>query len=117
MSKEIIIDGEESDWFEKAVFTLKSNKKIPQGESLFKHAEEIVEMKLKKMPQSNIINSSKVNLNIKDANKLYMDQLKFAKKLKEAGLNRKKTEAIINIFLYFTLALAFICIMCLVLTI
>ncbi len=76
-----------------------------------------MEMKLKKMPQSNNINSSKVNLSIRDANKLYMDQLKFANKLKNYRTNRKKTETIINIFLYSTLAFAFICIMCFLLTI
>ncbi len=117
MSKEIIIDGENSDWFEKAVFTLKDNQKVPYGQGLFEHAEQIVEMKLKKMPQSNNINSSKVNLNIRDANKRYMEQLKLGNKLKNCRSNRKRTEAIINIFLYSTLVFAFICIMCFIMTI
>lgn len=116
MSKQIIIDGENSDWFEKAVFTLKATKKIPNNQSLFKHAEEIIEMELKKMPQSNIINGNKVNLNIKDANKLYMDQVRRGI-LKKSKLDINRTRCIINIFLYSTLAFASICIACFILTI
>ena len=112
MSREIIIDGDNSDWFEKAIFTLKDNKKLPRNQNLFEYAEEIVETQIKKMPYSNNVQSSKVNLSIKDANKLYMEQQRFAG-FKKAKSNKKRTRCVIDIFLYSTLILAFICIMCL----
>ena len=113
MSREIIIDGDDSDWFEKAIFILKDNKKVPNNKSLFEHAEEIIENKLKKMPQGNIIDSSKVKLNMKQENKLCIDKNRF-KGVKKGGLNRITTKVIIDIFLYSALALAFICITCMI---
>ena len=111
MPKEIIIDGDNSDWFEKAIFILKDNKKLPRNQNLFEYAEEIIETQIKKMPYSNNVQSSKVNLNIKDVNRLYIEQQRFAE-LKKVKSHAKRTRCIIDIFLYTTIVLTFICIMC-----
>ena len=54
MKKEIIIDGNGSDWFEKATFVLKDSQtnKIPQD--LKSYAEEIIENYMKKSPHNNV---------------------------------------------------------------
>lgn len=50
MKKQIIIDGESSDWYEKAVFILKDKKETHIPDNLFLYAEHIVENHLKKNP-------------------------------------------------------------------
>ena len=51
MKKEIVIDGEKSDWYEKAIFVLKEdikNNKVPR--KLSSYAEELIEDYIKKTP-------------------------------------------------------------------
>ncbi|WP_069999847.1 hypothetical protein [Cellulosilyticum sp. I15G10I2] len=50
MKKQITIDGENSDWYEKAIFILKESKKPYMPDNLFLYAEHIVENHLKKNP-------------------------------------------------------------------
>jgi len=50
MKKQITIDGENSDWYEKAVFILKDIEAPPIPNNLFLYAENIVENHLKKNP-------------------------------------------------------------------
>ena len=52
LRKEIVIDGSESDWFEKVVFTLKEEERSKVPKNLFSYAEELVEKQLKKFPSS-----------------------------------------------------------------
>lgn len=51
MKKQITIDGDGSDWYEKAIFILKENKKADIPDNLFLHAENIIETHLKKNPR------------------------------------------------------------------
>lgn len=49
MKKEIIIDGEQSDWYEKAIFILKDEvKNPPLAHKLSSYADELIENYLKK---------------------------------------------------------------------
>ena len=51
MKKEIVIDGEKSDWYERAIFILKEdiqNNKVPK--KLSSYAEELIEDYIKKTP-------------------------------------------------------------------
>lgn len=50
MKKQITIDGENSDWYEKAVFILKDKEEPSIPDNLFLYAEYIVENHLKKNP-------------------------------------------------------------------
>ncbi len=50
MKKQITIDGEKSDWYEKAIFILKDSKQPYIPDNLFLYAEDIVESHLKKNP-------------------------------------------------------------------
>jgi hypothetical protein len=50
MKKQITIDGENSDWYEKAIFILKDKKEPPIPNNLFLYAEYIIENHLKKNP-------------------------------------------------------------------
>ena len=50
MKKQITIDGEKSDWYEKAIFILKDSKQPHIPDNLFLYAEDIVESHLKKNP-------------------------------------------------------------------
>ncbi len=51
MKKQITIDGENSDWYEKAIFILKDKEPHYVPDNLFLYAEQIVENHLKKNPQ------------------------------------------------------------------
>lgn len=48
MKKQITIDGEKSDWYEKAIFILKDHQPTSMPDNLFLYAEDIVEDYLKK---------------------------------------------------------------------
>lgn len=50
MKKQITIDGENSDWYEKAIFILKDKEEHLIPNNLFLYAEHIVENHLKKNP-------------------------------------------------------------------
>lgn len=47
MDKDIIIEGKESDWYEKAIFVLKDQRKEQVPRNLAVYAEDILEKKLK----------------------------------------------------------------------
>lgn len=49
MKRQITVDGDQSDWFEQAVFTLKDQDGEIIPRDLFQYAEQLVEMELKKM--------------------------------------------------------------------
>lgn len=46
--REIIIDGQDSDWYERAIFILKDHGHQNRPKNLFKYAEELVENSCKK---------------------------------------------------------------------
>ncbi len=50
MKKQITLDGEKSDWFEKAIFVLKDKPQQAIPNNLFYYAEDIIETYLKKNP-------------------------------------------------------------------
>lgn len=52
MKREITVDGKASDWFEKAVFTLKDEQVKSMPKDLVSYAEELVEKYLKRYPTS-----------------------------------------------------------------
>ncbi|PHV71216.1 hypothetical protein CS063_05860 [Sporanaerobium hydrogeniformans] len=56
MKKQITLDGENSDWFEKAIFVLKDKPSYMIPNNLFKHAEELIENYMKKNPSKAYIN-------------------------------------------------------------
>lgn len=68
MKKYITIDGDSSDWYEKAVFTLKSESASNIPDNLFLYAEQIVENYLKK----NSVRSNQVTTNKRSQTK-YID--------------------------------------------
>lgn len=46
--REIILDGKDSDWYEKAIFILKNNSNVKRPRDLLKYAEELIEDSCKK---------------------------------------------------------------------
>lgn len=46
--REIIVDGQNSDWYEKAIFILKDNDQAIKPNNLIKYAEELIENSCKK---------------------------------------------------------------------
>jgi len=52
VKREITVDGKASDWFEKAVFTLKDEQVKSMPKDLVSYAEELVEKYLKRYPTS-----------------------------------------------------------------
>ena len=58
MKKQITIDGEGSDWYEKAIFILRDKKESHIPDDLFLYAEQIVENYLKKNPSAAYFNST-----------------------------------------------------------
>ncbi len=115
MNREVIIDGKGSDWFEKAVFTLKVNRGVPNSKNLFIYAEELVEASLKnKTMRANSNDNIKSNVDAQKANDTYINQLKLKAISNQKLKNRAdRLQRIIDIFLYTTLTFCFICVMCL----
>lgn len=96
MKKEIIINGSQSDWYEKAIFILKDEvRRPPLSQKLSYYADELVETYLKKMPR---------------------DKVLFSKRACEALVKNERyrasqaTQKYINIFFYFSIVSAFIAI-------
>ena len=108
MKKQITIDGQQSDWFEKAVFVLKENKSTPIPSNLFQYAEHLVENQLKKMPTT--FHSTSKN---KEASyEPYTENLRLEMIRKnEMLLKHKKRAKIIDMFLYISISFCFICVM------
>ncbi|MDF2877130.1 MAG: hypothetical protein K0S30_226 [Clostridia bacterium] len=50
MKRQVTIDGDKSDWYEKAVFILKEREINNIPDNLFLYAENIIENHLKKTP-------------------------------------------------------------------
>lgn len=46
--REIVLDGKDSDWYEKAIFILKNDSNIKRPGNLLKYAEELIEDSCKK---------------------------------------------------------------------
>lgn len=51
MKRQVTIDGDKSDWYEKAVFILKEKEINNIPDNLFLYAENIIENHLKKTPR------------------------------------------------------------------
>ena len=110
MKKQITIDGGQSDWFEKAVFTLKENKSVPMSKNLFQYAEQLVETQLKKAPLSTREPVKKVETGYDP----YIENLKVEVARKQEILVKKQKRAkLIDTFLYFSISFCFICVICL----
>ena len=104
MKKQITINGEKSDWFEKATFVLKeeNEKKIPKN--LFIYAEHLVENYLKR--------HSGISYSQTEAYKKQMNYIKPKDQaLKQKHEEKKKETAIfIDMVLLISLFAAFVCI-------
>lgn len=89
MKKEIIIDGQQSDWYEKAIFVLKDEVNNPPLEyKLSSYADELVENYLKKIPRAKVMhNKTLYNRNHKTS---------------------KLTQSYIDLFFYFSILSAII---------
>ena len=110
MKKQITIDGGQSDWFEKAVFTLKENKSVPMSKNLFQYAEQLVETQLKKAPLFTREPVKKVETGYDP----YIENLKVEVARKQEILVKKQKRAkLIDTFLYFSISFCFICVICL----
>ncbi len=108
MKKQITIDGQQSDWFEKAIFVLKENKPTPIPNNLFQYAEHLVENQLKKTP----IPFNKASKKIEASYDPYLENLKLEVARKsEVALKRQKRAKIIDAFLYVSISFCFICVM------
>lgn len=98
LKKEIVIDGSGSDWFEKAVFTLKDEDRSRVPKNLFNYAEELVEKQLKKFPSNvNIKGETNKKLHGMDEKKLLQDAYEVqasytALKNKEKSLKRREAQ-------------------------
>ena len=98
LKKEIVIDGSGSDWFEKAVFTLKEEDRSKMPKNLLSYAEELVEKQLKKFPGSvNIKDETSKRLQEIDEKKLLQEAYKVqasysALKNKEKSLKRREAQ-------------------------
>lgn len=108
MKKQITIDGQQSDWFEKAIFVLKESKATPIPNNLFQYAEHLVENQLKKMPTM----LHPVSKNKEASYDPYVENLKLEVIRKnEMLLKHKKRAKIIDVFLYVSISFCFICVM------
>lgn len=122
MKREITVDGKASDWFEKAVFTLKDEQVKSMPKDLFSYAEELVEKYLKRFPdprEKDMITRKKEQ----EAEKL-VQAMKEAYHLQNSYRDLKKKERYLKsrekqIHLFFVLAVSIcmISIMILILTI
>lgn len=95
MKKQIILDGEKSDWYEKAIFILKDKEIGPMPEHLFLYAEDLVENHLKRYPTRNNINK-------------YETTEKIQREKKQNYLKRRARR--IDIFFNTSLVICLICI-------
>lgn len=100
MKKEIIVDGKESDWFEKATFILKedSNKELPKD--VFTYAENIVETYLKKnhIGSSSVSKTTSKETDVKELQQAaYMLQNKYSR-LQEEKKKLNKQQKMISSF-------------------
>ncbi len=108
MKKQITIDGQQSDWFEKAVFVLKESKTTPIPNNLFQYAEHLVENQLKKSP----ISFNQASKKTETPYDPYLENLKLeAARKHELALKRQKKAKMIDAFLYISISFCFICVM------
>lgn len=105
MKKQITINGEKSDWFEKATFILKeeNEKKIPRN--LLVYAEHLVENYLKKNTGERCKGVEAYNQNI-----AYTKQKQQIAEAKHAAKKKKERAAVIDTILMLSLFFACICI-------
>lgn len=107
MKKQITIDGQQSDWFEKATFVLKDNKSAAIPNNLFQYAEHLVENQLKKTPIV-LSSPSKTTTSSYDP---YIDNLKLeAIRKQQLAIKNQKRAKIIDTFLYVSISFCFICV-------
>lgn len=112
LKKEIVIDGSSSDWFEKAVFTLKEEDRSKVPKNLFSYAEELVEKQLKKFPSNvNIKGETNKRVHEVDEKKLlqqaYEVQAGYAA-LKNKEKSLKRREAQIHCFFILSIGICII---------
>lgn len=108
MKKQITIDGQQSDWFEKAIFVLKDNKSTPIPSNLFQYAEHLVENQLKRTPL--VLNSAAKKM--EGSYDPYVENLKLeATRKQQMTIKHQKRAKIIDTFLYISISFCFICVM------
>ena len=114
VKREITVDGKASDWFEKAVFTLKDEPNKGMPKDLFSYAEELVERHLKRFPDSRRKEIGSVNMEKERKAERLVQSMQEAYQLQSSYRELKKKERYLKnrerqIHLFFVVAVS-ICI-------
>ena len=121
MKREITVDGKASDWFEKAVFTLKDEQVKSVPKDLFSYAEELVEKYLKRFPISRekdtiLMKQEQETKKLVSSMKEAYDLQNQYTKLKQKERNLRSREKDIHLFFVLSISICIVSVVILMLT-